>query len=284
MYYIEETDKPYGGFTKIFPKVNLKENIISIDGLSEEVKEKKTIKMAQKTDKILKKSKSNKIVLSKNGQKNEVFKNMLFTYGYDIVEGKWLFEGLSSHVIDYIVKKKNIKKEESYISVLVNELSDYTLQNIKKFANEFKSLNIVTNHIDKFKKIEKQILDESGLIVTITNNKKKSLLKSKIILNIDFPNETINKYNIKEDAIIISILKNIKINKKRFNGLVVNNYEIKVNDDVLDANIIKSIDKYYTAQAYEASFYKKMTFADFSKKIKKDGCEINRLYSINGVL
>lgn len=283
MFYIQENDKPCKGLNKVFPKVELKENVIIITGMCEEMKEKKSIKLAKKTDSILKKSKSNKLVLSKKIQENEVIKNMLYSYGYDIVNGKWLFEGLSSQVIDYIVAKKNIKKEESYISVLVNDLSDYTLQNIILFAKEFKSLNIVTNHIEKFKKIEQKILDETGLIITITNNKKKSLIKPQIILNIDFPNELINKYNIKEDAIIINICNNVKIKKKRFNGLVINDYEINVNDEVFDSSIFKSIDKYYINQIYESSFYKKIPYSDFYKKIKTDGCKINRLYSINGV-
>lgn len=283
MFYIQENDKPCKWLNKAFPKVELKENVIIITGMCEEMKEKKSIKLAKKIDSILKKSKSNKLVLSKKIQENEVIKNMLYSYGYDIVNGKWLFEGLSSQVIDYIVAKKNIKKEESYISVLVNDLSDYTLQNIILFAKEFKSLNIVTNHIEKFKKIEQKILKETGLIITVTNNKKKSLTKPQIILNIDFPNELINKYNIKEDAIIINICNNVKIKKKRFNGLVINDYEINVNDEVFDSSIFKSLDKYYINQIYESSFYKKIPYSDFYKKIKMDGCKINRLYSINGV-
>lgn len=283
MFYIQENDKPCKWLNKAFPKVELKENVIIITGMCEKMKEKKSIKLAKKIDSILKKSKSNKLVLSKKIQENEVIKNMLYSYGYDIVNGKWLFEGLSSQVIDYIVAKKNIKKEESYISVLVNDLSDYTLQNIILFAKEFKSLNIVTNHIEKFKKIEQKILKETGLIITVTNNKKKSLIKPQIILNIDFPNELINKYTIKDDAIIINICNNIKIKKKRFNGLVINDYEINVNDEAFNSSIFKSIDKYYINQIYESSFYKKIPYSDFYKKIKMDGCKIYRLYSINGV-
>ena len=55
-------------------------------------------------------------------------------------------------------------------------------------------------------------------------------MKSKIILNIDFPNELINKYMIKDDAIIINVPGKAKINRKRFNRLIVNNYEIDFRD------------------------------------------------------
>ena len=73
-------------------------------------------------------------------------------------------------------------------------------------------MNIVTNNIEKFKKLEDKIM-ENGIMITIGNNKKKSLMKSKIILNIDFPNELINKYMIKEDAIIINVPGKVKINR-----------------------------------------------------------------------
>ena len=51
-------------------------------------------------------------------------------------------------------------------------------------------------------------------------------MKSQIILNIDFPKELINKYNIQDEAIIVNVKGTVKINKKRFNGLNINDYEI----------------------------------------------------------
>ena len=282
MYYIEEVDKLCNRFRKSFPKVRLKENVISIEGLCEN--EKKSIKIAKKIDKILKKTTSNKIVLSNKVKQNEVLKNMLYTYEYDIADGKWLFEGLSTKILDYIIEKKNIKKEECRLSILVNDLRDYTVQNIKEMAKEYKSLNIVTNHMEKFKKIEETIFEEDGIIITISNNKKKALTKSNIILNIDFPNELINKYNINDEAIIIDIHGNVRIKKKRFNGIIINNFKANINTEIIDSSIIKSLEKYNINEIYESTFYKKITYIDFKKKLKKDKCKIVRLYSINGII
>ena len=266
----------------MFPKVIKKENKIIISGLKENIKEKKTIKIAKKIDKLLKKTNSNKIVLSKEIQKKEVINNLLYTMGYNIPDGKWLFEGLSLIVLDYIIQKYSLVKEECNISILVNDLSDDTLQNIKKIAQEYKSLNIVTNHIEKFKKIENDIMEELGLLITITNNKKKSLIKSSIILNIDFPNELINKYNINDEAIIINIRGNIKIHKKRFNGIIINDYDINVKQDILENDIGVGYNKYYKKQIYEANFYKNMPYKDFYNIIKRDKIEICKLITLNG--
>ena len=105
------------------------------------------------------------------------------------------------------------------ISFLINDLTEVEFENIKIFAKKYKTVNIVTNHIEKFKKLENDLVEEDGIIITITNNKKKSLMKSHIILNIDFPRELLNKYMIKDDSIIVNIREKVKINKKRFNGL-----------------------------------------------------------------
>ena len=281
MYYIEKVDK-LCGINKIIKTVKIQENRIIIPANNiGELKEKQIIKLANKTDKILQKVHSKKIVLSKELYKLETYKNILYSSGYDITDGKWLFEAISYKILDYIANKKDIKKEETTLSVLVNNLTDYTLENIKIFAKNFKTLNIVTNHIDKFKNIVDKIYEDEGVIITVTNNKRKSLIKSKIIFNIDFPKELLNKYNIFDEAIIVNINGNMKINKKRFNGLIINDYEIRINPQAIQS-YTGNIENYYIKQLYEAEFYQNIPFYDFSKKIKADGLKICGLYGING--
>ena len=45
--------------------------------------------------------------------------------------------------------------------------------------------------------------------------------------------ETINKYNINENAIIINLNEEIKIAKKRFNGFVICDYEVELDKENL---------------------------------------------------
>lgn len=107
-------------------------------------------------------------------------------------------------------------------------------------------------------------------------------MKSQIILNIDFPKELINKYNIKEDAIVVSIKEKIKINKKRFNGLTVNNYEIDFREDKKDEKTINN--KYYLKDIYESELYKKQQISKIKEKIKKDKVTVKKLILNNGEL
>ena len=127
--------------------------------------------------------------------------------------------------------------------------------------------------------MENQILDEDGIMITITNNKRKSLSKSNIILNIDFPQELLNQYNIYEEAIIVNIQGNIKIKKKRFNGMCVNDYEIQVlNDEEFDYD--KEI-RYNKKDIYEASMYKRQPMENIMRKIKRDKVKIVNLFGEN---
>ena len=204
------------------------------------------------------------------------------SYELDISDGRWLYEILATDIIKYIIEKKKIKKEETTISILINDLTEIELENIKILAENYKNLNIVTNHIEKFKKLEDKFM-ENGIMITIGNNKKKSLMKSKIILNIDFPNELINKYMIKDDAIIINVPGKAKINRKRFNGLIVNNYEIDFRDYIKSEENLLG-DEFYLRDVYESRLYKKQTFSDIRNILKKDGVNIKKVYLSNSVL
>lgn len=237
MYFIREIDKPNRWLEK-FNIVKMKNNEIILP-IVEEMKSKQIFKLETKTKKLLEKTNCRKLVLSKFIKKQEEFCNYLYSDNFDIVDSKWLWEVLSGESLNYIVQKKNLKKQELIVSVLVNQLSEITLQNIKKIANEYKRINVVTNHIDKWKKIEEEILEQQGIVLTITNNKKKSLLKSNLILNIDFPTELINQYQIKDDSIIINIQGNVFIKKKRFSGICINDYEITCIDGLEYENKMK---------------------------------------------
>ena len=281
MYYIEKNEK-ISWLDKIFKIIKIQENRIVLPIIDFEDKEKidkkQGIKLANKTHKLLEKLRNNKLIISKEIRKDSDYINALYSYGYDIVDGKWLFEAMIVDVLDYIIKNKSIKTGETQIAIMVNNLTDYTLKNILKIANEYKSLTIVTNHINKLQKVEEKIYEELGLRIIVSNNKKKSLSKANIIINIDFPEELINKYNIFDEAIIINICGNIKINKKRFNGIIVNDFDIGF--DNIEENV--NYYKYYSKELYEAQFYKSIPFENFKERLEKDNVKIKNLYGLNG--
>lgn len=278
MVYIEKNDKP-NFIEKILNLIRVKENTIILP-INEKMTENKIEKLAMKTyKKITKISNSKKIVLSKEMKEEEKYINYLNTYGMEISDGRWLFEILLTDIVKYITEKQKIEKVN--ISILINDLTDIEFNNIKILAQKYNMINIVTNHIEKFRKLENQ-LKEEGIIITITNNKKKSLMKSNIIVNVDFPKELLNKYSLNENACIINLKKIVKITQKRFNGLTVNDYEIVFRNDVCDEKFFNG--KYEIKDLYEVGMYKKSPFIELREKIKKDGVKINKLFLNNGEL
>lgn len=274
MYYIQEIDKP-NKILKTFNILKLQQNKIILPIQNECIKLKKAEALANKTNALLQKTNSRKVVISKIIHKQTQYINELYAYNLDIADGKWLFELLSYEVLAYLMDKNKLKKQEMQITLLINQVDSYIIEIIKMLAKEYKSVNIVTNHIEKFKNIEAQIFNQEGIMITIANNKKKSLAKAKIILNMDFTEELINQYNIYEEAIIINIQGNVKIKKKRFNGICINDYEIQVSNQEIEDRL------YYTKEIYEAQMYKKQPFKDAREKIIKDGVNIMKLFAIN---
>lgn len=276
MYYIQETDKPVL-IARFFNLVEIVNDRIILPIEEEETIDEKKIKiLTKKIIKILDKTNCRTIILSKYLKENKEFLENLKNKDLNIIDGKWLFLILSEKVLDYVARKKDLKKEETNVSILVNNnFNDYVLENIKEIIKQYKTVNIVTKQIDKFKKIEKQIMQEEGINILITNNKKKSLVRSNIILNVDFDTDLINKYNIPEEGIIINLQENVKITRKRFNGISINDYEIKYqNYDEYDYEK----EKYYDRKdMYEAMIYKKQPYECIKRKIDRDKVEIVKL-------
>ena len=276
MYYIQESDKPVlvARMFNILEMVN--DKIILPVSKEDFIEKKKATIFVKKIKKILDKTSCKTIILSKYLKEQKNILEALEKYSIEIVQGKWLFSVICGKALDYAVKKKSLKKEETNVSILVNKCDDdYILENIKYIIGTYKSVNIVTTNIGKFKKIEEDVLEEKGTMITITNNKKKSLTRSKIILNIDFKENEINKYNILDDAIIINLQGNVNINKKRFNGLNINDYEISFeNFDEFDYDKSKL---YSQKDIYESLLYKKQPYEYIERKINRDKVKIVEL-------
>ena len=273
MYYICETDKP-SKIAEFFSIVKLDNNHIILPIAKTNIDEKTSYKLAIKTKTILDKTNSKKIVLSKKIKEQTTYVNYLYSYNYEIVDGKWLFQVLIFDVSEYVIKKLKIKKEDIKLGILVNDISDLALYAIVELVKKYKNVKIVTNHINSFKNIEEKISEKYGILISVGNNKRKVLSKTNIILNLDFPTELINRYKINSESTIINFKGNVKIKDKRFNGLNINDYEIDWEEQV-------NSDKFYTKDLYEAIQYKNQPIEETLRKIKRDNIKIKKLMAQN---
>ena len=114
-------------------------------------------------------------------------------------------------------------------------------------------------------------------MLNISNNKRRSLLKSEIIVNIDFPEEILNKYIIYDKAIILNIRDKINIKSKRFNGININYYKASIPNEY-------KLDGFQNELVYESLIYLKNSYKDIIEKISKDKISINKFIGNNGYI
>ena len=286
--YIKERKKSKNKFENIKIKFKYIVNKIDIENIEDKtiyylpifkenkISKHKTRKLTNKVVKMLDKIWTNRIVLSEYLEQNELFKNYLYSSNINILNGRILFKQLYNKIIEYIL---NIKKEEIQNSEIWITVNDFTIINkeiIIDIGKRVKRLNIVTNNIDKCKDIESYLYNEYGIVLNVSNNKKLALLKAKIILNIDFPEEIMNKYKINTKAIIINMLEKIEIKSKKFSGININYYNIQIPKQY-------KLEDFRDETSYESIIYN-MNFNEIQERLNKDKIKIKYLIGNRGII
>ena len=226
VFLIEDTNNK-NILKKWLKKIEIESDRILVNQNMEKLKINKKIKIVRKISQILKESNVKNIILSNNLKKDKKLVNLFYSNNLNIIEGKELFKKLIIQIIDNICDTP----QEKNISVAINLDNTFGISCIEILCKKFKTLNVVTNNTSAFKILKERLWEENGIIITITNNKKKALYRSDIILNIDFPEEIINKYLIYDEAILINLEETVKIKKKRFCGKIINDYKIKAKEN-----------------------------------------------------
>lgn len=115
-------------------------------------------------------------------------------------------------ILNNIIKIKNEQAEEQSIYFLTNNEVDAKL--LENFKKQCKMIYIVTENIEKLKKLEDRA-EENLEMLAVLNNKRKSLARAKYIINFDFNRENINQYNINRTAVLLNLYKRRNKYKKR---------------------------------------------------------------------
>ena len=133
-------------------------------------------------------------------------------------------------IVEYIfnVSNKNMNLENIY--VFVNKYTKHNIYIIKMLVEKFKTVNIITENLKYYKMLENKLYDE-GILITVSNNIRKSAKRAEYILNMDYPKETFEKYNINMKSTIINLTEEGIFFDKAFNGVLVNNFEIEIDED-----------------------------------------------------
>jgi len=151
-----------------------------------------------------------------------------------IIDGKRVKKYAIEEILKYIVnlsQNKNQKLQFQDIYFLQKEHNFETIYMIESLKDKVKTINIITNDIRKYKKIEDNLYNE-GYLITVSNNKKKSLKKAKIIINMDFLKEELSSYIINRNSIIINFTNEKIDNLRGFEGIIINSIKIDMKEEI----------------------------------------------------
>lgn len=250
-FFLEEAND-IGLFHKI-KRITKNGNKLIINRNIKRLKLKNKEVLVKKIKKILERENTRQVAIAKKLKEDEQFVKLLYGKEINICSPKWILKNCTDKIVDLVLKEK--KKEEREISICVNEIDSLVEEYIYKFAKEFKRVNIITNHIGKFRKIEEKLYNEEGILLNISNNRRKSLIKAELILNVDFPKELINDFSIYDKSIIINWDEPLKIRKRRFNGKIIE--EIKISKEkenqifeMIEKNNLQNYDERDVSQVF----------------------------------
>ena len=218
------------------------------------------------------------MIISKKLNKLEEIKNIYKDKHIIVCNGKYLEKIMLIEMLKYISNIQKEKMENQVVHVLVNDNNCVNICLIEYLSKKIKCLNIVTHNIKKFQKVEVFLYEKEDIMIVISNNKRKSINKAKIIVNLDFDNDEFSKYQLNRDAIIINISNNNLDIEKSFNGIFINSLKMCK----LKNNYIKNSNLFKLEELYESFIIGEQDFYKAIKKIKEDNVEIQELIGKRG--
>lgn len=222
--------------------------------------------------KIMKKIRNNnfKIVLSNKIQMKE---NLDKKYTFD---GKLLMKHMILQVINYIEQCVDYDFRAESIFVTMNDERNF--EYIQDIAGIFKDINIVTNRIKKLNRMYERLSKQSDLIVSLQNNRKKSLKRAKIIINFD--EDFFKTFYCGRNCIIINLYKDKLNMRNSFHGVVIEGIDIKYN---YNKNRYLEPKNYNNSIFYESCMYS-LNHKVVKEKIAKDNVKIIGFFGSRGVI
>lgn len=247
-------------------------------------------KCIPKVKKLMKKYQVSTLVLSEKLRNSEEFleefqKDRKIEKQVHILNGKEIMPYLIQEIIEYILQKKGktTALEDLYILVKKEDIS--YKENIAFLSQYFKTINIITPCLKGYQKLANQLEEKYHVMLTVTNNKKKSMRKAKWIVNFDMQTEEIKKYTIYKTATIIYLENSGLYETNTFDGIHICKAGIDVSEEFKE--FFKKqylINQCPITILYESSVIQNKNIQTIKKQMKKDKVKINTLYGTRGIL
>ena len=175
---------------------------------------------------------------------------------YKKLNGSFALKYMIPEVVKYCFRLINPKTEEVYICT--NNFTNENIQIIKDLSSYVKVVNIISSN-SRYLALEKE-LERSGIYITVNNNKRTSLKRANVIVNLDF--KDLKNYSISRNIIIVDVSNKFNIDKG-FDGIYIKGVKIVTNkimrvfgeyenfekNQLIEAEMVK-IEKYNMVREY----------------------------------
>lgn len=218
--------------------------------------------------------------LKEKQKQNQI--NLPISRKVKLLNGKGLMPYLIKEILEYIMEKQNTKTQLEDIYFCIKESNPIYIQNIYNLTPYFKTVNIITPNITKFQKMADKIEEAEGSMITIINNKKKSLKKAQWIVNFDFTKEELKSYTIFRRAIILAIKSDGEYDNICFEGALIQKAKIDTSTEIKEF-----FERYHLLGncslevLYESLINEKQGLIKVKQKMEQDQIKVIKLYGSN---
>lgn len=222
----------------------------------------------------------NNVCVSNNLLENADFLTFASQNSLKIMDGRWLFQNIIDQAVECVVESNHQKMEMKEISILCNHANDTMIEKIKEIATKAKVCNVLTGQIKQFQKTEEEIYRTNGILLNVSSNYKKALLKSSVIINFDFTKKELEKRCIfAKDSVLINVKENVEISKKYWEGKNITFFAIDM--PAKYEAYQEALDGFDTSILYESFLYKNTSYRNIKKELEEDDLKILYLLDAN---
>lgn len=182
--------------------------------------------------------------------------------------------------LEYILNRQEMNFENAEIYILANEYSKQMKEILEHFMSKFKVVHILSKNQKYYTRWIERLEEEGETNIIYSHNYRKSLLKAKMIINIDFSNQDLKKYKINQDAIILQLYHEKPELKQIFNGIYI--MEMILDYDKQRLGVYTDLNAFSFKEVYISRINQETNMEEVWRKIKKDNIKVRYLEGING--
>lgn len=238
-------------------------------------KNSKSKKYAIKLIKLLNKNKIENVVLCERLLSNSVFCSELIKNRKYIVTGRRLYKVLICRILKDISNQMEVSLQKLKVVLLAKEYSSENIDLISNIARSVKSLIVVTNDSDRYRRLAEELFEKYGIILKVFEKDKTNFKYAHMVINVDFLSAELNKIAISPNSLMICGFAKNYAPKNNFNGIV-----IKYVDIISGREEIPGIDNLAICEVKIYSYLRKIKEND--RVFERKGYRINGYIGENG--